>query len=628
MLQWLRKYSRSWFIAAAIGAIAVVFIFWGIGSFSSPRFQEVATVNGTPILLPAYIREYNELLRQYRERVSGEFSEDTIKALHLKEQALNRLIDQVLLLQAAQRLGLKVSTAELQAQIRRYPIFQEEGQFSERRYFLVLSRMHLSPGDFEAQERQRLLVQKLIQETTAFAKVSEAEVEEAFRLSREAVQVQYLVVSPEQFQARQQVSQAEMAAYWREHSEEFRQPARAKVSYVLFRPQDFLEQARPSPKELEDYLQEHADEFLKPQVIRVRQLVLPLAPQASRAEKNRVEKQARELLAQARGGQDFEQLVQQHAKGPVSQKLSGDLGYVKRGQNLPAWEKVAFSLRAGEVGLAQTPQGFHLIQVEEVKETEKIPDAEAREQASRTLTQEKSRRLAEEKAHQARGEMVGGSWPEVARKYGLTPKETPLIAQTEAVPDLGRQPAFNRAALALKPREVSKVVALAPGFAVLQGLEHQAAFLPPLEQVQDKVRQAVAKKKAKEQAAQEAEKLAQRLGQGESLAQVAARAGLPLRESDFFSRFQGFQGQAAGPLTSAAFQLSKERPHPNKPLLWQDNYYLLAFKARRVPSPEEFQKERDRLKSQLLEFKQQLLFEAWLNAERQRAKIKIYELPS
>src|SRR4030042_2431736 len=134
MLQWLRKYSRSWFIFLAIGAIVVVFIFWGAGTFRSPQLQEAAEVNGTPILLTAYLRQFNELVKQYQERTGGELTEEMVKMMHLKEMALNRLVDETLLLQAGEHLGLKVSNVELREETRNYPFFQTDGKFDEKRY--------------------------------------------------------------------------------------------------------------------------------------------------------------------------------------------------------------------------------------------------------------------------------------------------------------------------------------------------------------------------------------------------------------------------------------------------------------------------------------------------------------
>jgi peptidyl-prolyl cis-trans isomerase D len=630
MLKLLRKYSRSWFIAIAIGAIVVVFVLWGVGSFRSARLQEVASVNGAPILLPAFIRQYSDLMKQYQEQARGELTEETLKALHLKEQALGHLIDEELLRQAAARLGIGVSDEELRARIQSYPYFQADGRFNERVYYQMLARVHLGPEDFEKQERHRLIVQKLVQEITSFAKVSDEELRELFNLGRESVEVNYLAVSPEPYVAKQNVSDAEMAAYFKDHQAEFKTPERVQVRYVLVRPQDMFEQVRPSAEKIDDYLQEHAGELVRPKVIRVRQLFLPLPPQAGLAEQSRLAAQAQDLLRQAQTGRDFARLVDTLAQNEASRKKSGDLGYLTRGQNLPEWEKVAFSLRAGQVGLVRTPQGFYLIKVEEVKETEKLPDAEARAIASQALKQEKSLRLAQEKAKQVRSELAAGaSMAEAAKKFGLTSKETPLFALTEALPDLGRDHRFNQAALNLKPQGVSPVVEVSQGFAVLQGLDHRPASEPALEQVKDRVAEAVKRQKAGEQAAQEAGRLLERLRRGEPLAQVAAQASLTVEDSGSFTRFQGFKNQfQAQALTSAAFGLSDQNPYPAKALPWQEKYYLLAFKARRLPSAAEFEKERDNLKKAFLEQKRELIFTSWLAGERQRAKIKVYEIPS
>lgn len=626
MLKWLRRSTRSWFIAMAIGAIVIVFIFWGVGTLKSPAFQEAARVNGTPILLTAYMRQYHDLVREYQERSRGELTEEMVKMLRLKEMALNRLIEETLLLQAADRRGLTVTDAELRQQIQSYPFFQQDGKFDEKRYYWVLSRAHLGPQDFEKQERQRLLLRKVLDEVTSFAKVSDLELREIFRLGKEAVAVNYLVVSPERFLAQQQPGDAAVARYYQENQAEFRVPARARVNYLVFRPKDFEDRVTLSPAEVDDYLSAHADEFNRAKVIRVSQILLQVLPKVSPAERQQALQQAQDLLAQARGGEDFAQLAKAHSQDAASKDKGGDLGYLKRGQNPPEWEKVAFALKAGEVAQANMPQGIYLIKVEEVKETERVPDAEAK--VRQRLKGEKARRLAKEAAEKARGELSRSPMAEVAKKYGVTLKETPLFGPRDAVPGLGVHPGFSQVALELKPQEVSRVVDLPDGFAILQGVEQQAEHLPSLEQVKEQVRLALQKQMAKKKAEQEAARLLQELRQGKPLAQVAAAAGLTVEDSGFFTRFQGFHGQRqAEALTSAAFQLSAQNPHPGQPLLWQDQYYLLAFKSRREPDSGEFAKERDQLKAQFLEQKRQLIFASWLDGERRQAKIKVYELP-
>jgi peptidyl-prolyl cis-trans isomerase D len=159
-------------------------------------------------------------------------------------------------------------------------------------------------------------------------------------------------------------------------------------------------------------------------------------------------------------------------------------------------------------------------------------------------------------------------------------------------------------------------------------VELQVAHLPSLAQIKDQVKAALSKQLARKQAEQEAGRLLGELRQGKPLDQVAARADLAVKDSGFFTRFQGFLKQReAESLTGAAFQLSQQHPYTEKPLWWQDNYYLLAFKARREPDAQEFQRERDRLRAQMLQQKQQLILASWLDGERRRAKIQVFVQP-
>ena len=627
MLNFLRKYSRSWMIALVVGAIGIVFIFtFGYGGLQSGAMREVATVNGEPIPLTAYQRQFTELYRQYQEQSQGEMTEEMVKALRLKEMALQRLVEESLVLQAANRLGATVSDTELREEIQRLPYFQRDGKFDEQTYYMLLSRNRLNTSDFEAQERRRLEIKKVIEELTSLAKVSEAELLEMFHLGKDAVKVSYIVVTPDKLIAKQKASEADISRYYQDNQAAFRLPARARVNYFLFRLQDFQEQAKISPAEVEAFIKEHPLQFSRAKVIRARQIMLALPPKADAAQKESLSKQAQELLQKLQGGEDFAQLAKVQSQDPASKDKGGDLGEVRRGQHLQEWDQVAFALPRGQVGRADTPQGIYLIKVEEVKETEKVPDAEAKVTAM--LKQQRAKTLAQEAAREARTALSQGTVAEVAKKYKVNAVETPLIGPKDQVPGLGALPAFNQTALQLKAGEVSRVVNLPDGPLVMKSLEYQAEQVPPLEKIKDQVAQQVKKQGALKEAEKEAAQLLARLKKGEALSQVAAAAGVPVKESKLFSRFEGFDGQqAAEALTSAAFALSKEHPYVDQPVPWQDNYYLLAFNERRAADRAEFEKNREQMKAHFLEQKQQMMFQSWLDAERQQAKIKVYELP-
>jgi peptidyl-prolyl cis-trans isomerase D len=627
----MRKFARSWFVYLAIGAIVLVFIFWGVGSFRSSHFQTVAAVNGDSISLPTYLKAYNNLLRTYQEKLGPEANEETLKPFNLRGQALNQLIDDLLLNQAAARMGIAVSDAELRDHIQSYPAFRDEKGFDEKRYFTLLARARppINPTDFENQERQSLLTRKTIQLIASFALVSEADLQELFRLEKEAVAVDYLVVPPAKFLAAQTASEAEIKAYYEAHKDSLREPERAQVRYIFSRFNDYLSEVKLQPEDIESYYQEHNKEFARPKTILLSQLLLEEGAKLTPPQRQQLKSQAEDLLKRAQSGEDFHALVLQYSQDQATRTQGGNLGEVKRGQNQPEWEEVAFSLKQGQIGLARTPKGYYLLKVTEIKETEVPPLAPIKTLVEKLARTQKARQLADQNAKEVKTELSKSSMTEVAARRRLKVRETPYLDAQEPVPDLGAFPPFNQMALSLKPEEISKVLNLSEGWVIMQSLGKKESYIPSLDQIQAKVRLKIQEQKAQEQAGKEAQNLLTRLKKGEPLKKIAAQAGLPLYDSGFFTRPQGFPGlPKAEILTTAAFLLSAQTPYAHDPLVLAGNNYLLVFKARRAPDSQELAQKHDQLYRNLLEQKRQMVFSQWLAAERQRAKIKVYDLPS
>lgn len=182
-----------WLVIGAF--IATIFFVWGMESAGPGSGREpimAAVVNGERISWPEFQRAYqqqHELLRQlYGDRWREELMED----LDVRHRVLDELITSRLLLQEAERLGLRVSREELAAAVMENPLFAEEGQFRPERYRRLLQMNRLTPERYEEAIRQALLRQKLTTLIHASAKVSEAEAWEAFRAAKEKARVLYV----------------------------------------------------------------------------------------------------------------------------------------------------------------------------------------------------------------------------------------------------------------------------------------------------------------------------------------------------------------------------------------------------------------------------------------------------
>lgn len=77
------------------------------------------------------------------------------------------------------------------------------------------------------------------------------------------------------------------------------------------------------------------------------------------------ESEAREALAEIRGGADFSAVAQRRSTGPGTRE-GGDLGFFKRGDMVPEFAEAAFALQPGQISEpVRSPFGWHIIKVEE-----------------------------------------------------------------------------------------------------------------------------------------------------------------------------------------------------------------------------------------------------------------------
>ena len=81
--------------------------------------------------------------------------------MNLKEQILDSMVDEHVLLISAQEMGIQVSDQELNDAITREPMFLRDGVFDKEIYVNRLRLNRLTPEVYESMKRQELIVKKL-----------------------------------------------------------------------------------------------------------------------------------------------------------------------------------------------------------------------------------------------------------------------------------------------------------------------------------------------------------------------------------------------------------------------------------------------------------------------------------
>ena len=120
-----------------------------------------------------------------------------------------------------------------------------------------------------------------------------------------------------------------------------------------------------SEQEVRKAYEDEIDQFVEPSQVRLRYILIALPEDASPEVTSQEKKKAEEVLLKLKKGEDFSQAAKENSMGPMAE-TGGDIGYVKKGELHPDVDKVAFSLREGQISdIISLPSGFVIIKVEE-----------------------------------------------------------------------------------------------------------------------------------------------------------------------------------------------------------------------------------------------------------------------
>ncbi|HET6680608.1 MAG TPA: peptidylprolyl isomerase [Gemmatimonadaceae bacterium] len=107
----------------------------------------------------------------------------------------------------------------------------------------------------------------------------------------------------------------------------------------------------------------------RPARVTFRQIVVPA--QATEAARAAARAKADSLLVELRAGGDFALIARRESMDETTAERGGDLGWNRRGEMVPAFDRVMFALPPGVVSpVVETTFGFHIIKVDRVQPAE------------------------------------------------------------------------------------------------------------------------------------------------------------------------------------------------------------------------------------------------------------------
>ncbi len=328
-----------------LGVVIIGILVWGaLQQYVLTPRQPVAVVDGTPIPTNAYQRRLayerftlqqrlrnwqqfqmefdpkgqNPLLTQQIQQLSAQLND--IEGLSLR--VLDKMIDEILIREEAEKRGITASPEEVQALIDHYFGFDREAAKAaeENPTEPITDTTNLTPTPTPMTEEgfQKLYTSYLQTLQNQALGFSEQEFRALFETEvlREKLQDQICT----------NVRTTEEAVHARHILIRIKTPTPEPVG-----------EGTPTPTPDPEKIKQAEEEALK---------------------------LAQEIKAKLDAGADFAELAKEYSEDPGSKDQGGDLGWFTHGSMVPEFEKAAFSLEPGQISdPVKTTFGYHIIQV-------------------------------------------------------------------------------------------------------------------------------------------------------------------------------------------------------------------------------------------------------------------------
>lgn len=543
-----------------LGILFIAFAFFGLNSYlSSNVVNFAATVNDTEITPSQLQRSYQQLRTRMQDLLGESFDPASINEKALKATALKQLINEELILQAADNDGLATSEQLVAAQIGAIDAFRENGTFSKARYELILRQQGMGPREFEWRLARELMSSQYKSGISQTAAATREELLRAYRLQGQQRRFSYLLLPQTGFSEQVTVSDADLEEYYASHGDNFMIPERVKLQYLDLDAAQLDTGTEVDEAALQALYDEQAEKFVTPEERHARHILIQLPPDADAAAADSALAKAETVVARLDAGEAFEALAQELSDDPGSAANGGDLGFFGRGMMTPEFEAAVFELQPGEPsGPVKSAFGYHIIELLEIRESTATPLADVRDTLVEQLLKEARSEVFYEKY-----ELLSSLTFEqpdtlqgAADELGLQIMETDWINRNGGT-GIGEHAGVTEVAFSvdvLDNGNNSPAIEVGTDHAVvIRILEHQQAAQQSFDSVRDTVREQVHADKARTLAEEQGKLLLTSLqSDGTKLDAIASEHELQAQQTELIMRNAP---QPAAALVRRAFTL-------------------------------------------------------------------------
>ncbi len=520
----LRTAANSLVLKIIFGIIIVSFILTGVSGYLIGGGNNFAAkVNGQEISRGQFENAFNSERNRMQQQLGDQYSELAANEGYMKtlrQQVLNRLVDEALLDQYSRELKLNISDDQVKQAIFATPAFQVDGKFDNNRYNAIVNQMGMTADQYAQALRNQLTTQQLINGVAGTDFMLKGETDELadgvagtdFMLKGETDELAALVaqqrivreatIDVNALAAKQSVTEQEVASYYEQNKNNFMTPEQFRVSYIKLDAAAMQETA--SDADIQSYYDQHQDQFTQPQ--RNRYSII----------QTKTEDEAKAVLDELNKGGDFAALAKEKSADIISARKGGDMGWLEDSTTPDELKNAGLKEKGQLSGVIKSSVGFLVARLDDVQPAQVKPLSEARDEIAAKVKQEKAldayyalQQKVSDAASNDNESLAGAE-----QAAGMKAVETGWFSRDSLPEELNFKPVadifFNGGMVGENgtPGSNSDIITVDGDRAfVLRIAEHKAEAVKPLAEVKEQVTALVKHNKAEQQAKLDADKL-------------------------------------------------------------------------------------------------------------------------
>ncbi len=544
MLQSIRDRAQGWIAWVIVFLISIPFALWGISEYIGVGGEPVvATVGDAEITERSFEQQYRDFRQRLRQQFGENFNPEMLDEKMLRAQVLDGMIEEEVVLQAAEDNGMRAGTVLVQDAIRNIGAFQINGEFNQQAYERALFAQGMRPLEFEEEVRKSLVRAQLTGAIRDSALAPQAELEEMARLREQQRTFAYLILPPADYMEQAELETGAAKSYYDAHHDEFMAPEQVQLEYLELDIDRIAENLEAGEEIVRGFYQEHKQDYTTPEQRSASHILITVPEDAEEAKEQEILEQAQAARQRILDGEDFAAVAKAVSEDPGSADLGGDLGVIDKGVMVAPFEEAVYAMEKGAISEpVRSRFGFHIIRLDDLQPEQVRSFEEAREDVAKAYLKIEAERLFYDYADRLanRAYEDPGSLLPAADALEMEVQTSPWISRINPPESFSSQKLLNAAFSedVLLERNNSELIELGDEHViVVRVIEHQPAEVKDFAEVEETITRNLRREQAQEMARAAGEALLERIRAREITLEAAAEEiGNPLQRQEAAKR--------------------------------------------------------------------------------------------